>query len=106
MPHGDELNLAAAEGSSEALPALEVVEDIMRRLMFKAVVVTCVWALGIATRCQADDKIPDATRRPNILFLLGDDWAWPHASCLHYPEVKTPTFDRLVREGILFRNAH
>ncbi len=44
--------------------------------------------------------------RPNILFLLGDDWAWPHASCLGTPGIKTPTFDRLAREGVLFRNAH
>src|SRR5436309_1381249 len=44
--------------------------------------------------------------RPNILFLLADDWGWPHASCLGDPVVKTPTFDRIVREGVMFRNAH
>src|SRR5580700_11133379 len=44
--------------------------------------------------------------RLNILFLLGDDWAYPHASCLGYAAIKTPTFDRLAREGVLFRNAH
>jgi len=44
--------------------------------------------------------------RPNILFMFGDDWAWPHASCLGTPGIKTPVFDRLVREGVLFRNAH
>jgi len=44
--------------------------------------------------------------KPNILFLLADDWAWPHASCLGAPGINTPTFDRLVREGVLFRNAH
>lgn len=45
-------------------------------------------------------------QRPNILFLLADDWAWPHASCLGAPGIQTPTFDRLAREGVLFRNAH
>ena len=45
-------------------------------------------------------------KRPNILFLFADDWAWPHASCLGDPVIKTPTFDRLVREGVMFRNAH
>ena len=44
--------------------------------------------------------------RPNILFLFADDWAWPHASCLGTPVVKTPTFDRIAKEGVLFRNAH
>jgi N-sulfoglucosamine sulfohydrolase len=46
------------------------------------------------------------SKRPNILFLFADDWAWPHASCLGRPVIKTPTFDRLVKEGVLFRNAH
>jgi len=44
--------------------------------------------------------------KPNILFLLADDWAWPFASCLGAPGIQTPTFDRLAREGVLFRNAH
>lgn len=44
--------------------------------------------------------------RPNILLLLADDWAWPHASCLGTPGIQTPIFDRLAREGVLFRNAH
>jgi arylsulfatase A-like enzyme len=47
-----------------------------------------------------------AESRPNILFLFGDDWAWPHASCLGASGIKTPTFDRLAKEGVLFRNAH
>lgn len=51
----------------------------------------------------ADASVP---KPPNILFLLADDWAWPHASCLGCPGVKTPTFDRIAKEGVLFRNAH
>ena len=47
-----------------------------------------------------------ADGRPNVLFLLADDWAWSHASCLGDPVVRTPTFDRVVREGVLFRHAH
>ena len=34
------------------------------------------------------DVKPD---RPNILFLMGDDWSWPHASALDDPVVETPT---------------
>jgi len=47
-----------------------------------------------------------AAARPNILYLLADDWAWPHASCLGEPGIRTPVFDRLVGEGVMFRNAH
>ncbi len=43
-----------------------------------------------------------AEPRPNILFLMGDDWSFPHAGALGDPTVKTPTFDRIVDEGVLF----
>ena len=43
--------------------------------------------------------------RPNILVCLADDWAWPDASAYGQTVVKTPTFDRLAREGVLFSNA-
>jgi len=44
-------------------------------------------------------------RLPNILFCIADDWSWPHASGVEDPVVRTPTFDRVVREGVRFRNA-
>lgn len=47
---------------------------------------------------------PQASR-PNILLLIADDWAWPHAGAYGDKVVKTPTFDRVAREGALFRNA-
>lgn len=47
-----------------------------------------------------------ATTRPNILFAIADDWSWPHAGIYGDPVVKTPTFDRLAREGVLFTNAY
>src|SRR5690349_13346616 len=40
--------------------------------------------------------------RPNILFCLADDWSWPHAGIYGDKVIKTPTFDRVAREGILF----
>ncbi len=42
---------------------------------------------------------------PNILLFLADNWSWPHASALGDPTAKTPVFDRIVREGVLFSNA-
>jgi len=44
-------------------------------------------------------------KRPNILFCLADDWSWPHASIAGDEVVKTPTFDRVARQGVLFENA-
>ncbi|MHC4506208.1 MAG: sulfatase family protein, partial [Planctomycetota bacterium] len=43
--------------------------------------------------------------RPNILFAIADDWSWPHAGVGGDPVVKTPAFDRIAREGVLFSNA-
>ena len=47
----------------------------------------------------------DPAERPNILFCIADDWGWPHAGAYGDAAVKTPVFDRLAKEGILFRNA-
>ena len=47
----------------------------------------------------------DATTRPNILFCMADDWGWPHAGAYGDKIVKTPTFDRLAKEGVLFNRA-
>ncbi len=45
-------------------------------------------------------ETPD--KRPNILFALADDWAWPHAGVYGDKVVQTPTFDRVAKEGMLF----
>lgn len=43
-------------------------------------------------------------RRPNVVFAFADDWSWPHAGIAGDPVVKTPHFDRVAREGVLFPN--
>lgn len=40
--------------------------------------------------------------RPNILFCIADDWSWPHAGIYGDKIAKTPTFDRVAKEGALF----
>ncbi len=47
----------------------------------------------------------NAAERPNIVVLMADDWSWPHAGALGDQIVKTPTFDRMVRKGVLFERA-
>ena len=43
---------------------------------------------------------------PNIVFCLADDWGWPHAGAYGDRVVKTPVFDRLAKEGVLFEHAY
>lgn len=52
------------------------------------------------------DSESHADDRPNILFAFADDWGWPHAGAYGDPVVRTPTFDRLAREGVLFNHAY
>jgi arylsulfatase A-like enzyme len=44
--------------------------------------------------------------RPNILIAIGDDISFPHMGAYGCTWVKTPGFDRVARDGILFRNAY
>jgi N-sulfoglucosamine sulfohydrolase len=54
---------------------------------------------------KADTSGVKTENRPNILFCLADDWGWPHAGAYGDPVVRTPTFDRLAKEGVLFEHA-
>jgi N-sulfoglucosamine sulfohydrolase len=49
---------------------------------------------------------PEASPRPNIFFAIADDWSWPHAGAYGDPVVRTPVFDRLAREGVVFEHAY
>lgn len=44
-------------------------------------------------------------RRPNILFVIADDWSYGHAGAYGCKWIRTPAFDRVAREGVLFQNA-
>lgn len=64
--------------------------------------VLLVAAIGTVAAAGADANPP---QRPNILVVMADDWSWPHAGALGDPVVKTPHFDRVAREGVLFDHA-
>ncbi|MEV3853004.1 sulfatase-like hydrolase/transferase [Streptomyces sp. NPDC050095] len=46
------------------------------------------------------------SRRPNILFVLGDDLGWADLSSYGAPHIKTPNLDRLARQGVRFTDAY
>ncbi|MEE1740225.1 sulfatase-like hydrolase/transferase [Streptomyces sp. BE147] len=45
-------------------------------------------------------------RRPNILFILGDDLGWADLSSYGSPDIRTPHLDRLGRQGVRFTDAY
>lgn len=52
-----------------------------------------------------DAKADEVTPRPNVLFVISDDQSWPHAGAYGYKAARTPAFDRIAREGVLFEQA-
>lgn len=46
-----------------------------------------------------------AADRPNIVFVLLDDVRWDDLGASGHPWVRTPHFDRIAREGVMFQNA-
>lgn len=57
----------------------------------------------LASARERARRVP--SRRPNILLCIADDWSWPHAGAYGDPVVRTPSFDRVAREGVLFQHA-
>lgn len=47
----------------------------------------------------------EAATPPNILFAIADDWG-AHAGAYGTKWMRTPNFDRVARDGILFNNAY
>jgi N-sulfoglucosamine sulfohydrolase len=59
------------------------------------------WLLFVALVVPATAS----ARPPNILFAIADDWGL-HAGAYGTPWIRTPAFDRVAREGVLFCNAY
>ena len=55
--------------------------------------------------CSFSQKANGA-KRPNILFCIADDASYPHMGAYGCKWVKTPGFDRVAKEGILFTRAY
>ncbi len=47
-----------------------------------------------------------AEQRPNIVFCIADDWGWPHSPLYGDKVVKTPTLERIAKNGVLFNFAY
>lgn len=75
---------------------------MLRKISLLIVLLTA--GLAFASPARAADAAQDA-KRPNILFIIFDDWGWQHAGAYGCKWVKTPNFDRVAREGVLFKNA-
>jgi hypothetical protein len=62
-----------------------------------------VWTMWSGTAPQ--QARAQKSSRPNILFAIADDWSFGHAGAYGATWVRTPAFDRVAREGVLFTRA-
>lgn len=54
--------------------------------------------------CPLGYAAEKGTALPNIVFAIADDWSGEHAGVNGCGWVKTPSFDRIAREGVRFTN--
>lgn len=47
----------------------------------------------------------ESANRPNVLFVISDDQSWAHTGAAGYAAARTPVFDRIAGEGVLFEQA-
>lgn len=61
--------------------------------------------LVISSGCNRTSINKGSESAPNILLVLADDQSWLHTGITGNNSVRTPAFDRIAREGVLFNNA-
>jgi hypothetical protein len=71
----------------------------------KAVVLAVV-ALSLSAPLAKANNQAANRKQPNILLAIADDWGFGNASAYGCKWTKTPAFDRVAREGLLFTRAY
>jgi len=61
----------------------------------------CLFACLVS--CKQKEEVPAV---PNILFVIADDLSFPHTGAYGTDWIKTPGFDRVAKEGLLFTRAY
>jgi arylsulfatase A-like enzyme len=76
----------------------------MKKMALGAVAAAVMMVATVATRpARGQEAAAPAAGRPNILLAVADDASWRQMAA-HAAYVRTPNFDRVAREGALFRN--
>jgi arylsulfatase A-like enzyme len=71
----------------------------------KQIVGLCTLVFSILVSCSPESVAPQE-RPPNILFCIADDASYPHMGAYGTDWVRTPGFDRVAQEGLLFTAAY
>jgi len=76
---------------------------VMKNIFIKSIIVVTPCLI---TNCNSSPRENSTDDRPNILIAMGDDISFPHMNAYGSTFLKTPGFDRVAREGILFNNVY
>ena len=76
--------------------------SVLRKFIYQFI--TLILIISGFSACS--QKQTSSTVLPNILLVIADDWSYPHAGAYGDTVVKTPVFDRIAREGVLFDHAY
>ena len=72
--------------------------------------IDCYLSIGVLSICGHFTANAAETERkqdkPNVLFILADDFGWNDLSCMGSKYYETPNLDRIAANGILFTNAY
>jgi len=72
---------------------------------FKQIVILFCFLFILIAGCKISRQEQNKQKTPNILLVLADDQSWLHTSITGNKVIKTPAFDRVAEEGVLFTNA-
>jgi N-sulfoglucosamine sulfohydrolase len=67
----------------------------------------CSLILGMAFSCNTlkNDGREATKEKPNIIIFIADDAGWDDSGAYGNPFIKTPTIDKLAKEGMIFNSA-
>ncbi len=68
-------------------------------------IITLITIFGAISGCNKS-KEQASNDRPNILFCIADDATFKHMGAYGCSWVKTPAFDKVAKQGLLFANAY
>lgn len=78
--------------------------SLLRKFFRKVLASAAGSLLGTQIFC-AHTAFAVGDSRPNILLMVSDDISWAHAGAYGDKVVKTPAFDRVAADGVLFTHA-
>lgn len=60
----------------------------------------------LTTGCASKQDQKKIQKKPNVIFILGDDIGYGDLGFNGEPTISTPTVDRIAKQGVRFTNAH